>query len=277
MVDDNKVSRDNLVRILKASGFKPATATSGEEAIEEISRQTNHSRPYDLVFIDYKMPGINGIEAIEIIDQIGNVASRPAVILTVTSADKQEMQIANKNNVNGQLLIKPYYPSTVLDLVLSTFNFELQSRDHVGDITDSHWHTPISFKRPFSVLVVDDNKTNIKIMTEIIRDMGLFVSSATSGADAIEMVKAELFDIVLMDIQMPEMDGLEATRLIRAEERFRNIPILAMTAHAMQHDEQKSQEAGMLDHLTKPIEPNHLKWVLVKVLTDIHGREILNY
>lgn len=133
---------------------------------------------------------------------------------------------------------------------------------------DNYLLKQMIFAQKYSVLIVDDNDLNLEIIAEMLQDMKLSVSQAKSGKEAIERVQAEHFDLVLMDIQMPEMDGLEATRIIRQNKRLADLPILAMTAHASQYDAQKSIDAGMNEHLTKPIEPTVLRDMLVTVLTN---------
>jgi two-component system sensor histidine kinase/response regulator len=114
------------------------------------------------------------------------------------------------------------------------------------------------------ILLVEDNEINRFLATELLSDLGILVSTAVNGREGVDRVSAEPFDLVLMDIQMPVMDGLTATRLIRVDDRFRDLPIIAMTAHAMSGDRERSLAAGMNDHLTKPISPNMLTEAMVR-------------
>jgi len=132
----------------------------------------------------------------------------------------------------------------------------------------------ITFTQRFSVLVVDDNDLNLEIISEMLKDMELNVFQANSGREAIELLRKNNYDLVFMDIQMPIMDGLETTTRIRQDKRFQSLPIIAMTAHAMEYEEQKSLDAGMQEHLTKPIDAEILEQTIVKILTDIHGKNI---
>lgn len=131
-----------------------------------------------------------------------------------------------------------------------------------------------TFTQPFSVLVVDDNVLNLEIISEMLKDMELNVFQATSGKEAIESLRKNNYDVVFMDIQMPIMDGLETTTIIRQDERFQSLPIIAMTAHAMEYDEQKSFDAGMQEHLTKPINAEIFEKTIIRILTEIHGEDI---
>jgi len=159
----------------------------------------------------------------------------------------------------------------------STFFFTAifhRANEHSSSVDIDKNINTVTFTRDFLVLVVDDNQLNLEIISEMLKDMELKVYQAQSGSEAIELVEKNNFDLVLMDIQMPKMDGLEATRTIRKNERLNSLPIIAMTAHAMEHDTDKSIEAGMQIHLTKPIDPMMLKKTLIKILTEIHGQDI---
>ena len=132
----------------------------------------------------------------------------------------------------------------------------------------------ITFTQRFSVLVVDDNVLNLEIISEMLKDMELNVFQATSGKETIELLRKNNYDLVFMDIQMPIMDGLETTTIIRQDERFQSLPIIAMTAHAMEYDAQKSFDVGMQEHLTKPINAEILEKTIIRILTEIHGEDI---
>jgi two-component system sensor histidine kinase/response regulator len=138
---------------------------------------------------------------------------------------------------------------------------------------DSHYRC-ITFTENFSVLVVDDSELNLEIISEMLKDMDLEVFQAKSGKEAIELIANNKYDLVFMDIQMPLMDGLEVTTIIRQDERFNSLPIVAMTAHAMDYDEQKSFSVGMQGHLTKPIDAEILEQTIIGILTAIHGDNI---
>ena len=136
------------------------------------------------------------------------------------------------------------------------------------------YHRCITFTQKFSVLVVDDNDLNLEIIYEMLKDMELDVIKAKSGKEAIELINKNKYDLVFMDIQMPIMDGLETTTIIRQDNRFNSLPIVAMTAHAMEYDEKKSFAVGMQAHLNKPIDAKKLEQTLIRILTDIHGENI---
>ncbi len=118
------------------------------------------------------------------------------------------------------------------------------------------------------MLLVEDNDVNRELASELLSDMGILVTIAVNGREGVDLVTAEPFDLVLMDIQMPVMDGLTATKLIRADDRFSKLPILAMTAHAMSGDRDRSLNAGMNDHITKPIDPNRLQAALIRWMPE---------
>lgn len=159
----------------------------------------------------------------------------------------------------------------------STFFFTAvlgRSVVNVENTTIDTYRHCITFIQNFSVLVVDDNELNLEIISEMLKDMELNVFQAKSGEEAIELLSKNKFDLVFMDIQMPRMDGLETTKLIRQDKQFYSLPIVAMTAHAMEYDAQKSIKAGMQEHLTKPIDAGVLEKTIVKILTKIHGDNI---
>jgi two-component system, sensor histidine kinase and response regulator len=275
IIDDNKSSSAILINILKPYGLNPVAVSSGEEAIDKIKAQASDKCPYSIIFVDYTMPGLGGIETIERISEHYWKTAHPVFVLMITGNDIDEKKAADKILNNKTLLIKPFIPSTVihsLSNIISDEHINKSPTDFKRKLKDNRFE----FNQSFSVLVVDDNALNVEIVTEMIEDMGLSVSSATNGYDAIDMIKENKFDIVLMDIQMPDLDGLETTRIIRSNVKYIDLPILAMTAHAMEHDVDKSFEAGMDEHITKPIDPQFLKKVLIRILTDAHGFNILS-
>jgi two-component system, sensor histidine kinase and response regulator len=274
IVDDNPSSTNIILNILTTFGLNAKLAFSGDEAIEKVSQQESDAS-YDIIFVDYKMPWLNGIDTIKKISQVCNGNDRPVFVLMMAANDVDEAKETTEMLSVEKLLIKPFLPSTFINVITDIFLSNENENAHSSYPNIQSLNNNIKFIKPLSILVVDDNKLNIEVVSEIIKDLELSVSSVTNGFDAIKMVKRNEFDLVLMDIQMPEMDGLETTRRIRADVQCKDIPILAMTAHAMEYDVRRSIEAGMDDHLTKPIDPLYLKEVLARILTGIHGMDIL--
>jgi two-component system sensor histidine kinase/response regulator len=174
------------------------------------------------------------------------------------------MRKAEKTGLDG-FLIKPVNASVLFDTIIQAFEKEAAAPGEVAGRlkTEEKGIEEIVGAR---VLLVEDNEINQQVAKEILEGAGLIVSLADNGQEAVDAVQADAYDVVLMDIQMPVMDGYAATRAIRRDDRYKDLPILAMTAHAMAGDAQKSLDAGMQDHVTKPIDPEHLfaalqKWI----------------
>jgi len=259
VVDDSETARTYLVAAMEAFGFKTEQATTGQEALARIEAA---ERPFDLVLMDWKMPGMNGLEASRRIREQGARAHPPTIIM-VTGYGRQEiMDEARTIGVEG-FLVKPVSLSVLFNSILELFSDDAQLRELIATTRTPSRALPDSL-RGARVLLVEDNETNRLVAREILHREGVEVDTAEHGREAILKVRAAAYDAVLMDIQMPEMDGLEATRRIRAlaeetgDARFARLPILAMTAHAMHGDREKSLAAGMDDHVTKPIDPTEL-------------------
>jgi PAS domain S-box-containing protein len=261
VIDDNASSREILQSLLETMSFEVTVAASAEEGITELEKEAN-TRPYRLILMDWKMPGIDGIKATELIKNHPRLAEKPKVIIATAYGREEVMQRSDKVGVDG-FLLKPVAQSVLFDSIMIAFGKEAKEHEAVARVSDKN-ETELWKIRGATVLLVEDNEINQQVAEEILQQAGLFVRIANNGKEAVEMIKVENFDVVLMDIQMPVMGGFEATREIRKDERFKYLPIIAMTAHAMAGDREKSIEAGMNDHVTKPIEPGQLISALVK-------------
>jgi two-component system sensor histidine kinase/response regulator len=261
VVDDNSSSRVILQTLLESMSFKVTVAASAEEGIAELENEAS-SRPYELVLMDWRMTGMDGIKASEVIKNHPGLRVKPKIIIATAYGREEVMQKSEKVGVDG-FLLKPVGQSVLFDSIMVAFGKLEQESETVQRVSDADRKEPVRI-RGARVLLVEDNDVNQQVAMEILAQMGLIVSVAENGVEAIEMVKSGDFDLVLMDIQMPVMGGLDATQEIRKDARFKNLPIIAMTAHAMTGDREKSLEAGMNDHVTKPIDPDQLLGVLVK-------------
>jgi len=267
VVDDNEVSREIMAEMLRYFHIDVGTAANGASALTAL--QNAGDQAYDLVLMDWRMPGMNGDEATRRIHTDATIAHQPKVVMVTAYGREDVIRLAGQAGVDG-FLIKPVSPSTLLDSILSALG-----RGRILGTDDKSRATPPSFATSGQLagarlLLVEDNDINREFATELLRSEGIEVDEAVNGQDAVEKVQHGDYDAVLMDVQMPVMDGLEAARQIRAlattteGKRFATLPIIAMTALAMAHDTENSQSAGMNDHLTKPIAPNRLLAVLVK-------------
>jgi two-component system sensor histidine kinase/response regulator len=261
VIDDNASSREILKSLLETMSFEVTVAASAEEGIAELEKEAN-IRPYRLVLMDWKMPGMDGIKATELIKNLPSLPKKPKVIIATAYGREEVMQRSEKVGVDG-FLLKPVGQSVLFDSIMIALGKEAQECRTVRRVSGRD-EEDLRKIRGARVLLAEDNEINQQVAEEILQQAGLVVRIANNGKEALEMVKAGNFDVVLMDLQMPVMGGFEATQEIRRDERFQDLPIIAMTAHAMGGDREKSIEAGMNDHLTKPIDPDQLISELVK-------------
>jgi PAS domain S-box-containing protein len=271
VVDDNEISREIMAEMLRYFHIDVSVASNGATALATLRAAAE--KPFDLVLMDWRMPGMNGDEVTLRMHGDPAITAQPKVVMVTAYGREDVMRFAEQAGVNG-FLIKPVSPSTLLDTILSVLGRRrvLDKEATPGRAVDK---APASGRLAGAkLLLVEDNDINREFAGELLRGEGIEVEEAVNGRDAVEKVQQNDYDVVLMDIQMPVMDGLEAARAIRAlgnapgGERFATIPIIAMTALAMAQDAEKSQAAGMNDHVTKPISPERLmdalaKWVHV--------------
>jgi two-component system, sensor histidine kinase and response regulator len=271
VVDDSRNSRDIFRDLLRDLGLDPVLVDSGNAAIAELERVADSAR-YDLVLLDWKMPGLDGFETARCIWALHPKARVPRIVLVTAYGDDELARRALAEGFAG-CLDKPVSASTLLDTILAA----------VGDAQ------PVTVAEPAAapaappralagrkVLLVEDNELNQLIATELLRDAaGMQVSAASNGAEALELLARQPFDIALMDVQMPVMDGCQVTEKIRQQPRFSALPIIAMTAHAMARDRDKCLGAGMNDYITKPVDPAELFKVLAKWLPPVHEPQTL--
>ncbi|MDP3586409.1 MAG: response regulator [Thiobacillus sp.] len=266
VVDDNEVSREILADMLRFFHLDVVTAASGPAALAALEAASDS--PCDLVLMDWRMPGMNGDEAAQRIHLDSAITHQPKVVMVTAYGREDVIRLAEQAGVDG-FLIKPVSPSTLLDTILSVLGRGriLNGNRPQRGIPDAGASAQLAGAR---MLLVEDNDINREFATELLRSEGIEVDQAINGQEAVEQVQRQAYDGVLMDIQMPVMDGLEAARRIRAlaqvpgGERFAHLPIIAMTALAMAQDAEKSQAAGMNDHITKPVAPERLVAVLAK-------------
>ncbi|OPY75713.1 MAG: Virulence sensor protein BvgS precursor [Syntrophorhabdus sp. PtaU1.Bin058] len=267
VVDDNEMSRIVLSDMLKGMTFVVNDVVSGKAAVEEILSSAAAGRPYDVVLLDWRMPHMDGIRTARAIRELP-VSPLPHMVM-VTAYGREEVfkeaALAGLENV----LVKPVSASTIFNTlvhVLGGHRDEKREADHevsplMKDLAAIHGA---------SILLVEDNEFNQQIASELLTGAGFTVDVADNGLKSIGMLDQRRYDMVLMDMQMPVMDGATATREIRKDERFRDLPIVAMTANVMEADIRKCLEAGMNDHIGKPIDPDDL---FAKLLKWIKPRE----
>jgi signal transduction histidine kinase/DNA-binding response OmpR family regulator/HPt (histidine-containing phosphotransfer) domain-containing protein len=261
VIDDNAQAREVLSSMLQSMTFKVDEAPSGQEGIELVRQAAERGEPYDAVFVDWQMPGMDGIEAGRRILALPNLSPPPHLVM-VTAYGREEVMKQAEETLFENVLIKPVTPSMLFDSVVQALS--------TGERTDARTHasTPTAFNfesiRGARVLLVEDNELNREVATGLLEGAPVTVSAADNGEVAIRMLNDSKYDVVLMDMQMPVMDGLAASRAIRQNSQFKDLPIIAMTANVMAGDREKCVEAGMNDHLGKPIDPDKLFEALLR-------------
>jgi len=264
VVDDNATSRDVLEKMFTSLNLEVATASSGEEALRSVEATDSENRPYDLVLMDWIMPGLNGIETSFAIKNHENMSQVPAILM-VTAYDIDDAQKDERISSVDGFLTKPVKQSVLFDTVMKIFNREKSDGNKKPPLDNSDfelsWLPSIAGAE---VLLVEDNMINQQVASELLEKTGLNVTIADNGLEAVARVSQKQFDLVFMDIHMPELDGIEAAKLIRGQNKYADLPIVAMTANAMEGDKNQSLAAGMNDHITKPIDPTILVNTLIK-------------
>ncbi|NCF62690.1 MAG: response regulator [Gammaproteobacteria bacterium] len=253
VVDDNKSSREIFSAYLKSFTFEVSTASDADEAVE-ILGQAEPEPGIDLVVMDWLMPGLNGLEAAAKIRLEMDLPKPPRIILVPAFAISDLSEHPGAEHVD-LVLGKPVSPSHLFDAIMETFGQEFTRsarRSHSDKEPDMDALRPIQGAR---LLVVEDNEINQQVARELLEQARFRVEIAYHGQEAIDMLEPGRFDCVLMDVQMPVMDGYTATGKIRQDGRFAQLPVLAMTANATVEDRERSINAGMNDHIAKPIIP----------------------
>ena len=253
VVDDSEQARHILSEMLERMSFAVTTASSGEEAVAQAQAAEQAGRPCEIAFVDWKMPGMDGFETHRALAHL----QRPPHTVIVTAAGRDDVQSELQRAGLSLMLTKPVSPSQLFDAAMQALGGLARSSD--GRATQAPRgaaHLPaIAGAR---VLLVDDNDLNQQVGAELLSGAGLVVDVAQNGQVALDMLAQTAYDLVLMDMQMPVMDGLAATRLLRQNPAWANLPVLAMTANAMSRDRDLCLEAGMNGHLAKPIDPDEL-------------------
>ncbi|MEO5363131.1 MAG: response regulator [Magnetococcus sp. DMHC-8] len=265
VVDDNARARQIFGDMVASFGCRCQLADSGSSALAVLDGALNdpQAEPCQLAIITWKMAKMSGLEVARRIKEDPRLSHPPRIIL-VTPYNRQEVIPPSERFLLDGFLPKPVNPSQLLATILTVFGKRkpagrknrkqdpIQDTDALQDILGA------------KVLLADDNKINQQVAAALLEGHGLVVTVVDNGREVVEAFGRETFDIILMDIQMPEMDGFQATRAIRQHPAGGTVPIIALTAHAMVGDREKSLKAGMSDHITKPIDPDKLFKTLVR-------------
>lgn len=260
--DDNQTAREILRETLEAFSFNVTLTSSGNEAIEVISNEKDE--PFELLLLDWKMPGMDGLETARVILKEMKI-NAPAVIM-ISAYDRDEIAGLAKEIGIKAFLTKPVTYSILFDSIMEALNKETRTNrpGNTRELPHSDYFKKI---KGATILLAEDNEINIQVATELLESSGFVVNTALNGKIAVEKATASApgeYDLVLMDIQMPEMDGYEATKEIRKIKSPEDLPILAMTADAMVGIREKCLSAGMQGYITKPIDPDRLFSALIE-------------
>jgi signal transduction histidine kinase/CheY-like chemotaxis protein len=259
IIDDNPQARAVLSSMLTSLTFVAHEAPSGLEGIEMVRQAAEIGEPYEIAFVDWQMPGLDGIETGKRIRALPNLVVRPHLVM-VTAYGREEVLKQAEENAFANILIKPVTPSILFDSAIAVLGADQ------GKVQDAHaGPTPeLSRLRGARVLLVEDNELNREVALGLLSDANLSIDVAENGQVAVEMTATDKYDLVLMDMQMPVMDGIAATRAIRSNANLRSLPIIAMTANVMAHDIEQCVDAGMNDHVAKPVDPDALFAALLR-------------
>ena len=259
VVDDNAHARQILSEMLLSMTFRVDEVGSGEEALSAVATADEGDDPFEVVFLDWRMPGIDGIETARRL-AAAKLSVHPHPVMVTAYGRAEVFHEANEAGVEVSL-VKPVNPSLLFDAAVQVLSGkQVAAAAAPGESID------LAGIRGARVLLVEDNELNQQVATELLTQGGLVVELAEDGQVGVRMVAENPYDAVLMDMQMPVMDGVTATQEIRKDERFKDLPILAMTANAMEGDRERCLEAGMNDHIAKPIDPDTmfktlLEWI----------------
>ena len=277
IVDDNQTWHDILGNTLKNYGLEVESALSGKEALAKIKE---HNVDYDLVLMDWNMPELDGIQTTLAINDLytkdENLAIKSPPTIIMVSAFRQESIVKYAKNAGIDIFLqKPINPS-ILNDILSGLFLDNIAMNYQTDIQENSLQDEIHTLNGSKILLVEDNSTNQEIILGLLENSGIAIDIANNGQEGVDKFKANVYELILMDIQMPVMDGYEATKIIR--EINQDIPIIALTANAMKEDVEKSISLGMNAHLNKPIEVEKLYEILLKHIArkdNVHPKGIL--
>ena len=261
VVDDNEHARRMFSGQLRSMNIEVDHVDSGQAAIGAVNQADTQGTPYDIVFLDWKMPGMDGNEVAKHLSKLP-LSCIPHLIM-VTGYGREEVAMAAAGLDISDFLIKPVSSSVLFECLMRIFGGVDDGARIAGD-EPSNTFIQLTTLKDSRILLVEDNDLNQEVATELLQDAGFIVDLAENGQVALDMLRAADYDIVLMDMQMPVMDGVTATQVIRKEPGFKDIPVVAMTANVMQEARDRCIAAGMNDHLAKPIEPEKLWEALLK-------------
>jgi len=270
VVDDNDTARIALSEMIRGFGMVPDTASGGAEALDLLQTAGKKGQNYDIVLLDWRMPGMDGLELARLIRGDTALSKVPAILMVTAYGHQLALSEAGEIGLQG-VLLKPVTQSVIFNTLMHALvqdddgPRELQQPD-ISDL--GKFAERLAGRR---ILVVDDNALNLEVASEFLSLVGVISETASNGREAIARLEQDRFDAVLMDVHMPVMNGLEAIREIRKRPEWQALPVIALTAQASVEDEMASRSAGMNSHLTKPLDETLLYRTLTELIPAVQS------
>jgi two-component system, sensor histidine kinase and response regulator len=275
VVDDNATNRRILHDMLTHWGMQPTTVESGGAALDILEHGEGVGRQFPLVLLDAHMPEMDGLTVAERIKK--NPRLKGVTILMLSSSDQANMEVRCRQVGVTIYLRKPITRSELWEAMITALKRpEVQEAQEEQTVHQSNVHTlqqsvELTPRRRLRILLAEDNAVNQRLIVRLLEKHGHIILVANTGREVLAALTQQPIDLVLMDVQMPEMDGLEATAVIREQERQQggHLPIIALTAHAMKGDQERCLATGMDDYISKPINAQTLSAAISRVLNDV--------
>ena len=267
IIDDNKTSRSVLRTALESFSLQVTDLSSGMEGLILLEQKRQEQQPFELLLLDWRMPGLDGIQTFHCLTSLENPFDLLTLIMVPHTEQFHVKNYIGKSQPEGYL-DKPVQLSALFEAIMGVFGKEMVKPDIAAGLINQPWHSGKAMEGA-QILLVEDNEINQQVGKELLEIAGAVVEIAVNGQEAVQKIAERVFDLVLMDIQMPVMDGYQATRAIRQMAQGAKLPILAMTANVMVKDLAQCWEAGMDGHIAKPIDPDKLfstlrRWLVLR-------------
>lgn len=263
IIDDLEDARTIVAAMTSQLGLRTDLCDSGSEGLNLIRQVDQESDPYQVVIVDLKMPALDGLETAHLLKSAKLVSPPQVVLMTSYAAESSEIDLEQEGI--ARILIKPLTISVLNDALTDLLMpLSVRSLAHNDKLDEA-----IQTRRGARILLAEDNQVNQEVTCQLLEAFGATIEIVENGLEALEMVKKRRYDLILMDVQMPVMDGLQATAAIRQLPGWQTVPIIAMTANAYGEDRQKCLNAGMNDHLPKPVSPDLLYGMLINWLEPV--------
>jgi PAS domain S-box-containing protein len=275
VIDDNPVNRLILRRNLETWGMNVVEATGGQDCIEKIEKTMGTNKEFQILILDCMMPGINGFQVVERLEEKGLT---DIIIIMLSSLDQRGNKERSKQIGISEYLIKPVSPSALLNSIMNVLSKKERKTSRITKVKSADYDAEAHIPPETRVLLAEDNIVNRKLAVKLLEKAGLKPVTVENGLEVLKALEKEKFDMILMDVQMPEMDGIDATKKIREIEKEKggHITIIALTAHAMKGDRERFLEAGMDDYLPKPLNPDEMLRTMEKHVKNESKAKVLD-